>query len=49
VSFNIRTLSLADTQEFGVLPLIVSDGRQAAPVLSAGINVVADVELTTRP
>jgi hypothetical protein len=51
---DIRTLSLADTREFGILRLIVSDWRQAAHLLrQAGYVVKATevlaVEVPDRP
>ena len=51
---NIRTLSLADTQEFGILRLIVSDSGKAASVLeSAGyvakVTEVVAIEVPDRP
>ncbi len=51
---NIRTLSLADTQQFGILRLIVSDWKQGARLLrDAGyvVNVteVVAVEVPDRP
>ena len=51
---NIRTLTLADTEEFGILRLIVSDWRKGARLLEeAGyvVNVteVVAVEVPDRP
>jgi hypothetical protein len=51
---NIRTLSLADTRQFGILRLIVSDWENAAALLqNAGyvVNVteVVAVEVADRP
>ncbi len=51
---NIRTLSLADTQQFGILRLIVSDWKQGAQLLrDAGyvVNVteVVAVEVPDHP
>lgn len=51
---NIRTLSLADTQQFGILRLIVSDWQKAAAVLQqAGYackaTEVLAVEVPDRP
>jgi hypothetical protein len=51
---NIRTLTLADTAQFGILRFIVSDGEKAAHVLQeAGyvVNVteVVAVEVPDRP
>jgi hypothetical protein len=51
---NIRTLSVADTQQFGILRLIVSDWQRAAAILKeAGrvVNVteVLAVEVPDRP
>lgn len=51
---NIRTLSLADTQQFGILRLIVSDWRKAAALLQqAGYackaTEVLAVEVPDRP
>jgi hypothetical protein len=51
---DIRTLSLADTERFGILRLIVSDWRKAAVVLEeAGyvVNVteVVAIEVADRP
>ena len=51
---NIRTLSLADTRQFGILRLIVSDWKNAAVVLQdAGyvVNVteVVAIEVADRP
>jgi hypothetical protein len=51
---NIRTLSLADTQQFGILRLIVSDWRKATEVLKAegfvvNVTEVLAVEVPDRP
>jgi hypothetical protein len=51
---DIRTLTLADTEEFGILRLIVSDWRRAAAVLEdAGyvlkVTEVVAVEVPDRP
>lgn len=51
---NIRTLTLADTQQFGILRLIVSDWQQARELLqTAGyvvnITEVVAVEVDDRP
>jgi hypothetical protein len=51
---DIRTLTLADTEEFGILRLIVSDWREGARVLqkaSYAVNVteVVAVEVLDRP
>jgi hypothetical protein len=51
---NIRTLSLADTQQFGILRLIVSDWEKAAAILrQAGyackVTEVLAVEVPDRP
>ncbi|SPE37464.1 Amino acid-binding ACT domain protein [Candidatus Sulfopaludibacter sp. SbA6] len=51
---NIRTLSLADTRQFGILRVIVSDWKNAAALLeSAGyvVNVteVVAIEVADRP
>jgi hypothetical protein len=51
---NIRALSLADTQRFGILRLIVSDSEQARKVLEkAGFLVkateVVAIEVADRP
>lgn len=51
---NIITLSLADTQQFGILRLIVKDWRKARQVLEAGgcvVNVteVLAVDVPDRP
>ena len=51
---NIRTLSLADTRQFGILRVIVSDWKEAAALLeSAGyvVNVteVVAIEVADRP
>lgn len=51
---NIRTLSLADTRQFGILRVIVSDWQNAAAVLeNAGyvVNVteVVAIEVADRP
>jgi len=51
---NIRTLTLADTQHFGILRLIVSDWRQAQTLLEqAGhavtVTEVVAVEVGDRP
>ena len=51
---NIRTLALADTQEFGILRLIVSDWQKAAEILrNAGyvlnLTEVLAVEVPDRP
>ena len=53
-NINIRTLTLADTEEFGILRLIVSDWEKGARVLEeAGyvVNVteVVAVEVPDRP
>jgi len=42
---NIRALSLADTQKFGILRLIVSDAAKATKVLEAGGHVVKTTEV----
>jgi hypothetical protein len=54
VGVNIRTLTLADTEEFGILRLIVSDWEKGAQLLrEAGyvVNVteVVAVEVPDRP
>ena len=54
VGINIRTLTLADTKEFGILRLIVSDWQKGARLLrEAGyvVNVteVVAVEVPDRP
>jgi hypothetical protein len=51
---NIRTLSVADTQQFGILRLIVSDWQKAASLLAnAGyackVTEVLAVEVPDRP
>jgi hypothetical protein len=51
---NIRALSIADTTEFGILRLIVSDPDKAAKALkkanfSVGENEVLAVEIPDRP
>lgn len=51
---NIRTLSLADTSDFGILRLIVNDGEKAKTVLKErGFTVsktdVVAVEIPDRP
>lgn len=51
---NIRALSLADTQKFGILRLIVSDWQRAAEVLEeAGFTVKATevlaIQVADRP
>jgi hypothetical protein len=51
---NIRTLTLADTQSFGILRLIVSDWEQSRTLLEADgyvVNVteVVAVEVADRP
>ena len=51
---NIRTLSVADTQQFGILRMIVSDWQKAAAVLQeAGcvfkVTEVLAVEVPDRP
>ena len=51
---NLRALSLADAQNFGILRMIVSDWRQAATILEeAGFSVKATevlaVEVPDRP
>jgi hypothetical protein len=51
---NIRTLSLADTREFGILRLIVSDWERAAALLGAGgyavrLTEVLAVEVADQP
>jgi hypothetical protein len=53
-AIDIRTLSLADTQQFGILRLIVSDWEKAKSVLEANncvINVtqVVAIEVPDRP
>jgi hypothetical protein len=42
---NIRALSLADTQKFGILRLIVSDPAVATKALEAGGHVVKTTEV----
>lgn len=51
---NIRTLSLADTQKFGILRLIVSDWERAARLLESGgyavrLTEVLAVEVADEP
>jgi len=51
---NIRTLSLADTQEFGILRLIVSDSGKAAGILEGAgyvvkVTEVVAIEVPDRP
>ncbi|MBJ6723947.1 ACT domain-containing protein [Geomesophilobacter sediminis] len=51
---NIRTLSLADTSDFGILRLIVNDAEQAKGVLkergfTVSKNEVVAVEIPDRP
>lgn len=51
---NIRALSLADTSDFGILRLIVSDHRKAAAELikigvTIGVTSVVAVEIPDRP
>ena len=51
---NIRALSVADTSDFGVLRLIVSDNQKALEALknngfSVGITDVVAVEVADRP
>lgn len=51
---NIRTLSLADTERFGILRMIVSDWQRAAAVLKeagylASATEVVAVEVADRP
>lgn len=51
---NIRALSLADTADFGILRLVVSDTEKAAKVLkedgfTVGITEVMAVEVPDRP
>ncbi len=51
---NIRTLSLADTERFGILRLIVSDPRKAQDVLQnsgyvVNMTDVVAVEVADRP
>lgn len=51
---NIRALSLADTADFGILRLVVSDTEHAAKVLKAdgftvGITEVMAVEVPDKP
>jgi hypothetical protein len=51
---NIRTLSLADTQQFGILRLIVSDWQRARDILHgagyvASATEVVAVEVPDRP
>jgi hypothetical protein len=42
---DLRTLTLADTKDFGILRLIVSDWRRAKAVLEAGGHVVKVTEV----
>ncbi len=42
---NIRALSLADTQKFGILRMIVSDWKAAAKLLEAGGFLVKATEV----
>ena len=51
---NIRTLSLADTSDFGILRLIVSDHEKAKKALkdngfTVGRNAVVAVEVSDQP
>ncbi len=51
---NIRALSLADTSDFGILRLIVNDGKSAAAVLkeqgfTVSMTEVVAVEVPDRP
>lgn len=51
---NIVTLSLADTQQFGILRLIIGDWRRAKQVLEGGgfvvaLNEVVATEVDDRP
>jgi hypothetical protein len=51
---NIVTLSLADTQQFGILRLIVRDWQRAREVLAAAglvvaVNDVLAIEVSDRP
>ncbi len=51
---DIRTLSLADTQQFGILRLIVSDWKRAKEALEANecvvhLNQVVAIEVPDRP
>ena len=53
-SINIRALSLADTSDFGILRLIVNDGKSAAAVLkeqgfTVSMTEVVAVEVPDRP
>ena len=47
-NINIRALSLADTKDFGILRLIVSDTAQAKAVLSASSVVMTTDVLALR-
>jgi hypothetical protein len=42
---NIRTLTLADTQQFGILRMIVSDWQKGRELLQAAGYVVNDTEV----
>lgn len=51
---NVRTLTLADTRQFGILRMIVSDWQQAAALLKqagyvVNITEVVAVEVPDRP
>ncbi len=53
-SIDIRTLYLADTQEYGILRMIVSDWQKAAEILEGGgftvkVTEVLAVEVDDRP
>ncbi len=53
-TINIRALSLADTSDFGILRLIVNDGKTAAAVLkeqgfTVSMTEVVAVEVPDRP
>ena len=48
-NINIRTLSLADTEQFGIMRLLVKDWQKARDVLSAAGVVVKVTEVLALP
>ncbi len=53
-AIDVRTLSLADTEQFGILRLIVSDWQNAAAILeqagyAVNITEVVAIEVADRP
>ena len=43
---DIRAMSIADTQDFGILRLIVSDAEKAKKVLTENGNIVSITKVT---